>query len=242
MFRFAYPLAFLKWGLTPPHFVRDWHVGVRIIKSRRLVACITGVPATLNLYGRAIRICEINYLCVDKRLRSNRLAPVLIKEVTRRVNLCGVWQAAYTAGVVLPTPVASCRYWHRPIDPKKLIEIRFSRLPANMTMARVQQHNKLPPVTRTTNIRALTEKDVPSATLALNAYLAKFAMHPAMNEDELQHWLLPRKDVIDTFVVDVRMTRAAARAHTARLVAEISGRRAAWMADSAGATGGGGGV
>jgi hypothetical protein len=30
---------------------------------------------------------EINFLCVHKRLRSKRLAPVLIKEITRRVNL-----------------------------------------------------------------------------------------------------------------------------------------------------------
>jgi len=35
---------------------------------------------------------EINFLCVHKKLRSKRLAPVLIKEITRRVNLKGIWQ------------------------------------------------------------------------------------------------------------------------------------------------------
>jgi hypothetical protein len=35
----------------------------------------------------AIKAVEINFLCVHKKLRSKRLAPVLIKEVTRRVNL-----------------------------------------------------------------------------------------------------------------------------------------------------------
>lgn len=79
-------------------------------------------------------MAEINFLCVHKRLRSKRLAPVLIKEVTRRVNLCGacsrrwllslahvrrlisglclradMWQAVYTAGVVLPRPVTRAR-------------------------------------------------------------------------------------------------------------------------------------
>jgi hypothetical protein len=33
---------------------------------------------------------EINFLCVHKKLRSKRLAPVLIKEITRRVNLTNV--------------------------------------------------------------------------------------------------------------------------------------------------------
>ncbi len=35
---------------------------------------------------------EINYLCVHKKLRSKRLGPVLIKEITRRVNMQNIWQ------------------------------------------------------------------------------------------------------------------------------------------------------
>ncbi len=53
---------------------------------------------------------EINFLCVHKKLRSKRVAPVLIREITRRVNLTGIFQAVYTAGVVLPKPVSTCRY------------------------------------------------------------------------------------------------------------------------------------
>jgi glycylpeptide N-tetradecanoyltransferase len=53
---------------------------------------------------------EINFMCVHKKLRSKRLAPVLIKEVTRRVNHLNIWQAVYTAGIVIPTPFSTCRY------------------------------------------------------------------------------------------------------------------------------------
>lgn len=52
----------------------------------------------------------------------------VVQEVTRRVNLHGIWQAAYTAGVVLPKPVATAQYWHRSLNPKKLISVGFSRL------------------------------------------------------------------------------------------------------------------
>jgi hypothetical protein len=140
---------------------------------------------------------EINFLCVHKALRSKRLAPVLIKEVTRRVNMqsaapplpcpcpcpalrpalrpvlrcalpcalpCAalltcvwcmwcvcvgspdIWQAVYTAGVVLPKPVAQNRYYHRSLNPKKLIEIGFSRLQPRMTLARTIKLYKLPAV------------------------------------------------------------------------------------------------
>lgn len=148
MFRFNYSESFLLWALTPPHYYKDWIVGVRASASGKLVASITGVPATMAAYHHSMVMCEINFLCVHKKLRTKRLAPVLIKEVTRRVNLCDIWQATYTAGVVLPKPLAQCQYWHRSINPKKLVEVQFSRLAPRMTMARTQRLYALPDVSR----------------------------------------------------------------------------------------------
>ena len=93
--------------------------------ARRLVALITAIPACVRADATPLRTVEINFLCVHKKLRHKRLAPVLIKEITRRVNLEGIWQAVYTAGVLLPKPVAECQYWHRSLNPKKLISVGF---------------------------------------------------------------------------------------------------------------------
>lgn len=101
------------------------HVGVRVTKSGRLISFISAIPATILVYGKQLKVVEINFLCVHKKLRSKRLAPVLIKEITRRVNLTGIFQAVYTAGVVLPKPVTTCRYWHRSLNPRKLIEVSY---------------------------------------------------------------------------------------------------------------------
>jgi glycylpeptide N-tetradecanoyltransferase len=125
MFRFDYSIPFLQWALTQPHFIKDWHVGVRNIKTGVLMGCITAVPVDIRVYDQTRSMAEINFLCVHKKLRTKRLAPVLIKEITRRVNLTNRWQAVYTAGVVLPKPVGRCRYWHRSLNPKKLIEVFF---------------------------------------------------------------------------------------------------------------------
>lgn len=123
---------------------------------------------------------EINFLCVHKKLRSKRVAPVLIREITRRVNLEGIFQAVYTAGVVLPKPVSTCRYalqysnikhidmvselllysfslpffflsvwvryWHRSLNPRKLVEVKFSHLSRNMTLQRTMKLYRLPDV------------------------------------------------------------------------------------------------
>lgn len=209
MFRFAYAKEFLRWALTPPGYKPDWIVGVRSAKGGRLFASITGIPAEISSYGRHVPMCEINFLCVHKKLRSKRLAPVLIKEVTRRVNLTGVWQATYTAGVVLPKPVARCQYWHRSIQPKKLIEVGFSRLAPRMTLARTIRLYQLPDVPEIAGIRPATAADVPAITRLINAYLPAFSLHPVLSEEEVAHWLLPHEGVIDSFVVDVNHAAAA---------------------------------
>ncbi|KAJ1616213.1 Myristoyl-CoA:protein N-myristoyltransferase, N-terminal domain-containing protein, partial [Pavlovales sp. CCMP2436] len=123
LFRFDYSRPFLRWAMMPPGYKPVWHVGVRVSTSRKLVAFVGATPAGLCVHGDAIKGVEVNFLCVHKKLRSKRLAPVLIREVTRRCNLEGIFQASYTAGVVIPKPVGHCQYWHRSLNPKKLIEV-----------------------------------------------------------------------------------------------------------------------
>lgn len=71
---------------------------------------ITYMYISFLFVSRTVRMVEINFLCVHKKLRSKRVAPVLIREITRRVNLEGIFQAVYTAGIVLPKPVGACRW------------------------------------------------------------------------------------------------------------------------------------
>ena len=132
-FRFDYSIPFLRWALLPPGYKQDWIVGVRGGKKKTLFGFITGIPVTMNVLGKSVTMAEINFLCVHKQLRSVRLAPVLIKEITRRVNRCDIWQAIYTAGVTLPTPVSAPVYWHRNINPQKLCDVGFAFKPSGMT-------------------------------------------------------------------------------------------------------------
>ena len=77
--RFNYSKEFLRWALQPPGFLKDWHVGIRVRASGKLVAFISAVPAQMKLKAATVPMVDINYLCVHKKLRSKRLAPVLIK-------------------------------------------------------------------------------------------------------------------------------------------------------------------
>ena len=114
-FRFDYSIEFLRWALNPPDAIPDWIVGVR--GGGQLTAFITAIPVTMVVNGQNVPMAEVNFLCVHKQLRDKRLAPLLISEITRRVNLRDQWQAIYTSGTVLPTPFATAPYWHRNLNP-----------------------------------------------------------------------------------------------------------------------------
>ncbi|XP_026473271.1 glycylpeptide N-tetradecanoyltransferase [Ctenocephalides felis] len=201
LFRFDYQPAFLKWALQPPGWRKEWHCGVRVIKSGRLIGFISAIPATLRIYNHVQKMVEINFLCVHKKLRSKRVAPVLIREITRRVNLTGMFQAVYTAGVVLPKPIATCRYWHRSLNPKKLIDVNFSHLSRNMTMQRTLKLFKLPDAPKIGGFRKITQDDMPAAHQLLDNYLKQFELVPIFSEEEFRHWFSPQNGIIDTFVV-----------------------------------------
>ncbi|KAL9263223.1 Glycylpeptide N-tetradecanoyltransferase 1-like protein [Drosera capensis] len=206
MFRFNYSKEFLRWAIRPPGYFKSWHIGVRVKSSKKLVAFITGIPARIRVRYDVVTMAEVNFLCVHKKLRSKRLAPVMIKEVTRRVHLENIWQAAYTAGVVLPTPVATCQYWHRSLNPKKLIDVGFSRLGPRMTMSRTIKLYKLPDSTVTPGFRKMELRDVPAVTRLVRAYLSQFIVAPDFDEIDVEHWILPTKDVVDSYVVESPLT------------------------------------
>jgi len=202
MFRFNYSIPFLKWAIKPPGWLKEWHIGVKVSKTGNMVGFITAIPSEIQIYSNVLKMVEINFLCVHKKLREKRLAPVLIKEITRRVNVTGVWQAVYTAGRLLPKPIACCRYYHRSINPKKLIAVKFSGLSSRMTLTRVMKLFALPNEPQCNGIRPLENKDVPMTTKLLNKYLEKFSVRQIFEEKEFAHWFLPQKDIISSYVIE----------------------------------------
>ena len=207
MFRFNYSAVFFDWALKSPGWKKSWHIGVRAKgPSRLLVATIFGIPIKLRIRQNVLDVVEINFMCVHKKLRSRRLAPVLIKEVTRRCHLEGVYQAIYTAGVVLPTPVGSCRYFHRSLDWLRLYEVGFSPLPPNMTKTKMVARNQLPPKTSTPGWRNMEEKDIGPVFDLLSRYLRRFELAQEFTRAEVEHWFLNRqqadRQVVWAFVVE----------------------------------------
>ncbi|KAL1538153.1 glycylpeptide N-tetradecanoyltransferase [Salvia divinorum] len=201
LFRFNYSKEFLRWALRPPGYFPSWHIGLRVT-SKKLVAFISGIPAKIRIRDGVVVLAEINFLCVHKKLRSRRLAPVMIKEVSRRVRMENIWQAAYTAGVVLSTPITTCLFWHRSLNPKKLIDVGFTRIDGWATMTGYINFYKLPEQTATPGFRKMEPHDVAAVTRLLREYLKQFVVAPDFDENDVEHWLLPKEDVVDSSLVE----------------------------------------
>ena len=66
------------------------------------------------------------------------------------------------------------------------------------------KHYKVPDQTTVLGLREMEEKDVPQVRELLNTYLNRFDMAPVFEtDDDVKHWILPHKDVVWSYVVEV---------------------------------------
>lgn len=152
--------------------------------------------------GAEVKMAEINFLCVRKDVRTKKLAPMLIKEITRRVNLQDIWQAIYTTGITIPTPFAQPQYWHRNLNPQKLVDVGFSYCPSGTTNAQFTRMHRLPKET-TLNLRPMKESDAGKVCDLINDHMRQmYKVHITFDEEEIKHFFLPKEDVVYSYLVE----------------------------------------
>ncbi|KAJ0259094.1 hypothetical protein HA466_0054940 [Hirschfeldia incana] len=196
-FRYANPGEFLRWALRPPGYYQSWHIGIRVKKS--LVAFFFGVPARIRVRdNEAVNVAAVSFLCAQKDFRSKGLVPVLIKEMIRRVNLKGIWQVAFCSDLLLATPVTTITPWIRMLNPAKVS--KFSGVP--MSIKDATKLYELPDAPVTPGFRKMVQSDVPAVTELLRGHLLQFQVAAEFRDEDVKHWLLPKTDVVDCYVVE----------------------------------------
>ncbi|KAK2963855.1 putative Glycylpeptide N-tetradecanoyltransferase [Blattamonas nauphoetae] len=203
-FRFAYSKPMLKWAINAPGTVKEYKCGVRVAGTSTMVAFISAVPTVVAVGGGEIKAVIIDFLCVHKSLREKRLAPVLIKEITRRVNLRGTFQAVYTAGTVIPTPYTAAHYYHRSISVEKLLDVHFTGIPKMMNVPRLKKLYRVEDAVETPGWRKFRGGDAPVVREKLNEYLrSNFKVAQLFKTDEdVIHSFKPRPNIVYSFVAE----------------------------------------
>jgi glycylpeptide N-tetradecanoyltransferase len=118
----------------------------------------------------------------------------------------GVFQAVYTVGTLLPTPISTCRYFHRALNWEKLYDVGFSPLPTGSTKARQIARYKLPEETLTAGLRKIEAKDVDTVVDLLRRYLERMNMAQVYSKTDFEHWMLPsessKEQIVWSYVVE----------------------------------------
>lgn len=122
-FRLCYSKDFVLWQLNSPAENGGYIVGVR--NKNVLVGFVAAREHEIVINAKNIKMVSVNYLCIAKQLRGKYYAPMIIKEITRRANLNGVYQAVFTGGSSLPNKLTVAKYYHRLLNVDRLVEMNF---------------------------------------------------------------------------------------------------------------------
>lgn len=210
MFRIHYTIDTLQWFLTAPGYYKELHVGIKLRETNQIIGFIAGIPINLNLYDGIKKICEINFLCIHKKFRNKSFAQILINEITKRCMEKNIHQAIYTIGKVMNKPFSKTRYWHRILNYRKMVEIGFCDNPAciydglifDKYIHYLDTHNPLNKKAMLKNLREMEKKDVSAVRQLLNNYNKKFAVSIVFDDEEIEHWFLPKTDVVYSYVLE----------------------------------------
>ncbi|TBU16643.1 N-myristoyl transferase [Ordospora colligata] len=117
-----YSRKFLEWMFNSESGKR-----YRIVfrESGVMVGFIYGRKHKLVVNGEDDNVLGVNLLCVSRKHRGKRIAPLLIKEIVRQANVDGIYRGVFTAGNELFSCVCVGRYYHRPLRMDRLVEAGF---------------------------------------------------------------------------------------------------------------------
>lgn len=185
-FSLYYSSEFLEWALITPNYDPELMLGVET-DSGILIGFISGIFNEIQLNQHKLKVAEINFLCVHKKMRNKRLTPKLIDEITRRIKLKGVDKAIYTAVNYLPSPFSTVRFYHRALNIDKLLETNFTSFDKNANLDNIKLSLNLPDNPRSKNFVKLEEKYFDQTFNLLNKYLERYQCHPIFTKNEFIH-------------------------------------------------------
>jgi len=187
-FRLHYSTNFLKWALQKEGTIL---LAIEMKETELLVGFISAILSKNKIYITELEMAEIDFLCIHPKLRDKRLAPIMIKELSRRVmSKHNINVAIYTAWKYLPTPFTTAQYYHRAINTDILVKTGFmsnniySNIISNMP----------------SNIIKMKKEHTIDALKCLNKYFDNYMCHPIFSEEEFVHTFLD-SDIVCSYVL-----------------------------------------
>ncbi|AFN82744.1 N-myristoyl transferase [Encephalitozoon romaleae SJ-2008] len=182
-----YSSNFLKWVIDCGGEKKKYCIVLRL--CGRMVGFIFGKEHHVVIRGEKNRAIGVNFLCVAQEMRGRRLAPILIKEITRRANVDGIFKGVFTSGTELFFNVSHGRYYHRPLNAENLFMSRFSDRIMKIRETRVRR-----------GTRIAEERDMKEIERLYMEESKRYMLYEEMGSSDIISALKPVKNVVYTYV------------------------------------------
>lgn len=175
-----YSLDFLKWQFSPIENNPHKNILLSMQKKGKIIGFFSGLPLKLSVYGKEILTYNISFLCIDSDYRHKKLAEYMFKEMFRRSYLEKVFQNIFVSRLLIPKPFAECIYYYANVKDK----VKKYKL-------KKESSDKF---------RLMEKKDVKDVYNLISNSQKQFKIYSIFSEEEIEHWFIPIKNVIYSFV------------------------------------------
>lgn len=184
-FRLVYSEKFLHFILNNPKHKQEYSLGLKFNNS--LVGYVFAKETNIVINNLENKIAAVNFLCVNKDFRNKKIAPILIREITRRFYCNGVFSGIFTSGTDLKFNICTSRYYHYPINTKKLLYSNFANTINDVVIKE-----------RRDGTRKINEFDISAIYVLYQKYVQSFYMYENFDFEDFKHLLL--SDEYQTYV------------------------------------------
>lgn len=189
-FSLYYEANFIKWALGPTGELLTLKYGSHILGTVGFTIRNMTVESHTGTFG------EVNFLCVHPKYRTvnvkksnqsnKQLVHVLIDEAIRRIVNKGTTKGIFTTEKYIPTPTAAIRFFHRPLNYKKLFKHKFTILSGDVESVHTRFTETVEPQDY---YKEATKEHLQNILELYNEYVIKYNVSIKYSKDELEHYL-----------------------------------------------------
>lgn len=191
-YQYMYTEDFIKW------YLNEKSINIGLLFENELIGFIAGKINKMKIIEKFIDIAEINFLCIHKAHRNNKLCSLLIKEIKEKFNRIGIDEAIFTSQKNIYNILTNVNYFIRFINIKKLKEINYIKTDLNIN--ELEKIFSLPKLKMgLKELILLKEEHIDICYLKYIQYYNKFDIYEYLTKDEFKLRLLNKH--INTYIL-----------------------------------------
>lgn len=193
-----YSPEFLHWYFSHPNYNREFTLA--ITGNDKLVGFCAAIPNKSYQMGKEVlTVAEVNFLCVHRKLKKKRMAPILMRSIINVLALHKIKYAVWDTSTCLTQPLVSQRVYNRIIDVLQLMDKEFIQFDDNVNADSILNTVHIPKKVTGTFVK-MEEEHLTGALKVLNTQFDQYTYHPVFSQEEFKY-LFYDNPIVSSFVL-----------------------------------------